>query len=458
MGALIVIFTGALVVLFAGLFAKRSILQGIGLVTALGGLVLSLVALNSEVFDLRHMLIFDHYALAFTALMCLATFLVFLASGYGFRQLGETLGDNYGLILFSLCGGICMVSFQNMVMLFLGIEILSIPLYVLAGSRRNDLGSNEASLKYFLMGAFATGILLMGMALLYGATGTFDVVAMGEKLTSGGLSGYGYIGFMLLTIGLCFKISAAPFHFWSPDVYQGSPTIITAFMASVVKIAGFGALVRIFSISFVGVAGEWMTMLGAIACLTMTVGNFGALMQSNFKRLLAYSSISHAGYLLLGVVSLQYNSVSSVFYYLTAYSIATIVAFTIFMLISEQKASENISVFNGLAKRKPLLAFAMTVALLSMAGIPPLAGFFGKYFLFTKALEANPFMVIVAVINSAISIAYYFKPITAMYFTKEEDVDNEVLLPGLIKTSIVLSLCLLVIMVIFPGWLQGLVG
>lgn len=458
MGVLLVVFAGALIVLFAGLFARRSVLQIISIIAALGGLALAFYTMDRPDFDLRHMLLFDHYAMTFSALMCLSTFLIFMVSGYGFRRLGETLGDNYGLILFSLCGGLCMVSFQNMVMLFLGIEILSIPLYVLAGSRRDDLASNEASLKYFLMGAFATGILLLGMALLYGATGTFDIVAMGEKLTSTGLNGYGYLGFMLLTIGLCFKISAAPFHFWSPDVYQGSPTMITAFMASVVKIAAFGALLRLFSISFVGVASEWMTLIGAIACLTMTVGNLGALMQDNFKRLLAYSSISHAGYLLLGVVSLEYGSVSSVLYYLTAYSISTIIAFTIFMLVSEQKASEKVSVFNGLGKKKPFIAFTMTIALLSMAGIPPLAGFFGKYFLFTKAMEANPLLVIVAIINSAISIAYYFKPITAMYFTSEVEVDNEVMLPGLIKASLVVSICLLVIIVIFPGWVQGLLG
>lgn len=458
MGVLIVIFAGALIILFAGLFAGRKALQIISLLVALAGCALAFFALESPAYNLRNMLIFDHYAMSFSALMCFSTFLIFMVSGYGFRQLGETLGDNYGLILFSLCGGLCMVSFQNMVMLFLGIEILSIPLYVLAGSRREDLGGNEASLKYFLMGAFATGILLLGMALLYGATGTFDIVTMGEKLTVTGLTGYGYLGFMLLTVGLCFKISAAPFHFWSPDVYQGSPTMITAFMASVVKIAAFGALLRLFSISFVGVAPEWMTMIGAIACLTMTVGNLGALMQDNFKRLLAYSSISHAGYLLMGVVSLQYGSISSMLYYLTAYSIASIIAFTIFMLVSEQKASEKVSVFNGLGKRKPLLAFAMTISLLSMAGIPPLAGFFGKYFLFTTTLEANPVLVIVAIINSAISIAYYFKPIAAMYFTAEEDVDNEVALPGMIKASLVVSMCVLFIIVIFPGWLQGLIG
>lgn len=457
MSVLVIVFAGALAVLFAGLVTGRNVLQGIGIVAAGAALAAAFYAMDQPVYDLRSMLLFDHYALSFSALMCLSTLLIFLVSGYGFRGLAETLGDNYGLILFSLCGGICMVAFQNMVMLFLGIEILSIPLYVLAGSRREDLGGNEASLKYFLMGSFATGILLMGMACLYGATGTFDITEMGRQLAENGLKGYGYLGFVLLTIGLCFKISAAPFHFWSPDVYQGSPTMITAFMASVVKIAAFGGLLRLFSISFTGVAGEWVTMLGAIACLTMTVGNFGALMQDNFKRMLAYSSVSHAGYLLLGVVSLQYGSVSSVLYYLTAYAIATIVAFTIYMLVSEQKASEKVSVFNGLAKKKPLLAFAMTLSLLSMAGIPPLAGFLGKYFLFTRALEANPMLVIFAIVNSAVSIAYYFRPVIAMYFTREEEVDNEVVLPQLVRTSLIISIILLVVIVIFPGWVQGLV-
>ncbi|HQW11470.1 MAG TPA: NADH-quinone oxidoreductase subunit N [Saprospiraceae bacterium] len=452
--ALGIVFAGALLILFAGLFAKRDTLQFIGIVTALTTLFVSVNRLDIELPIAQSMLHFDHFAFAFITLMAISALLVFLISGYGLRYLGETLGDNYGLLLFSLCGAIIMASFANMTMLFLGLEIMSIPLYVLAGSKRDSLGSNEAALKYFLMGAFATGFLLLGIALLYGATGTFDIEKMGTVIAAGGLKGYGYLGFIMLTVGLGFKISAAPFHFWSPDVYTGSPTVITTFMASVVKIAGFAALLRLFQTTFLSAAPEWSVMMGGLACLTMIVGNLGALMQDNFKRLLAYSSISHAGYLLLGVVAIPFDSISSMVYYLLAYSLATISAFTIFMVVSEQNGTESIKAFNGLGRSKPLLAIIMTISLLSMAGIPPLAGFLGKYFLFVKAMEVNPMLVIIAVINSAISVAYYLKPVVAMYFTTKDPIDNVVRVPMLVKFSLIASMVLILLMMIFPGFVQ----
>ena len=450
--ALLLIFIAAVVILFSGLFAKRDTLQFIGVLALVATLFISLNRIDLDILPAQMMLNFDHFSYAFITLMTVACLLIFLISGYGFKFLGETLGDNYGLLLFSLCGGICLTAFSNMTMLFLGIEILSIPLYVLAGSKRLDLGSSEASLKYFLMGSFATGFLLLGMALLYGATGTLDIIKMGEVIGATGLKGYGYLGFIMLTAGLAFKISAAPFHFWSPDVYTGSPTLVTTFMASVVKIAGFAALLRLFQTTFLAVAPDWNLMLGGIACLTMFVGNLGALMQTNFKRMLAYSSISHAGYLLLGVVSIPFDSISSMVYYLLAYSLATISAFAIFMLVSEQNGTEDIKAFNGLGRSRPLLAVIMTVSLLSMAGIPPLAGFLGKYFLFVKAMAVHPALIVIAVINSAISVAYYLRPVAAMYFTGKEDLDNVVQVPTLVRFTLIVSVVIMVLIMVFPSF------
>lgn len=448
--ALMIVFAGALLVLFAGLFAQRNTLQYIGIIVSIALLCVGINRMDIHIPEAANMLSFDHFSFAFITIMALCTLLIFLIAGFGFRSLGETLGDNYGLLLFSLCGAICLTAFTNLTMLFLGIEILSIPLYVLAGSRREDPGSNEAALKYFLLGSFATGFLLLGITLLYGSTGTLDLVKMGESVRAQGLHGYGYLGFILLTIGLGFKISAAPFHFWSPEVYTGSPTLITTFMASVVKIAAFAALIRLFQTTFVSAAPQWSLMLGGLACITMIVGNFGALMQHNLKRMLAYSSVAHAGYLLLGVVSLPFNSISSMLYYLLAYALATIVAFGIFMLVSEQNGSEDIKGFNGLGRAKPFLAIMMTIALLSMAGIPPLAGFLGKYFLFTDAMKTNPVLIVIAVINSAISVAYYLKPVTAMYFSEKEAIDNVVHVPAMFKVSLVATLVAMVLMIIFP--------
>lgn len=455
--ALLLVFVAAVIILFFGLFAKRDTLQFIGIVALLGTLFVSLNRIEWDIIPAQKMLSFDHFSYAFIAIMVMSCLLIFLLSGYGFKFLGETLGDNYGLLLFSLCGGICLTAFSNLTMLFLGIEILSIPLYVLVGSKRLDLGSSEASLKYFLMGSFATGFLLLGMALLYGYTGTLDTTVMGNVIKTQGLNGYGYLGFIMLTVGLIFKVSAAPFHFWSPDVYTGSPTLITAFMASVVKIAAFAALLRMFQTTFASVSPDWSLMLGGIACLTMFVGNLGALMQNNFKRMLAYSSISHAGYLLLGLVSIPFDSISSMVYYLLAYSLATISAFAIFMLVSEQNGTEDIKAFNGLGRSRPLLAVIMTIALLSMAGVPPLAGFLGKYFLFTKAMSVHPMLIIIAVINSAISIVYYLRPVTAMYFKEKEDLDNTIFVPSMIRFALILSVLIMALMVIFPSFVLQMV-
>jgi NADH-quinone oxidoreductase subunit N len=463
MTALLILFLTAIAVMFAGLFGQRQALQPLALLGVGGALAITLLELFSggggwnDAY--KTMIQFDSYALAFTGVALVATLLLIGLTGFGFRQLQDTLGDNYALILFSLCGALCMFSFTNMVMLFLGIEILSIPLYVLAGSRRDDLSSNEAALKYFLMGAFATGILLFGMTLIYGATGTFDTAAIGRIVSAGTASaGMLKVGILLIVIGMSFKVSAVPFHFWAPDVYQGSPNLVTAFMATVVKTAGFAAFYRLFDASFVGLSSFWGISIAAIAALTMTLANMTAIFQTDFKRMMAYSSISHAGYLMLAVlVAGQPGAAGAILLYALTYSIATICAFAVYILVAEQNQDGSFDAFNGLAKKQPMLALVMALAMLSLAGIPPLAGFFGKYFLFTAAMPQYPALIVLAVINSAISIYYYFKPVIAMYFSPEENA-YQVQVPSGVKVVMLVSVVLIAALTLMPGSVYSTIG
>lgn len=452
MTAILILFTTAIATLFTGLTKNRSLLQPIalaGCLLALGATFYNPMGWNERYISMFQ---FDNFALAFSGVAILAATLIIGLSGWGFRQLNDTLGDNYGLILFSLCGALCMFSFTNMVMLFLGIEILSIPLYVLAGSRRDDLAGNEAALKYFLMGAFATGILLFGMTLVYGATGSFDLAVVNESIATGkGSVGMLQTGIVLIIVGLSFKISAVPFHFWAPDVYQGSPNLVTTFMATVVKTAGIAAFYRLFSMAFEPAMDFWSVPVTVIAALTMTVANMTAIFQTNFKRMMAYSSISHAGYLLLAILAIGTpGSEGALLFYTLTYSLATICAFGCYMVVAEQSGDGSFAAFNGLSKKHPLLATVLAIAMLSLAGIPPTAGFFGKYFLFSAAFAKAPWLIVLAVINSAISIYYYFKIIIAMYFSREENV-YETGIPVGVRWVVLAGMLLIALLTLMPG-------
>jgi NADH-quinone oxidoreductase subunit N len=465
MTALLIIFSTALVVLFAGLSKNRSILQPVALVGTLAALGVTMLDLtsggNTSGFSSMYpgMMEFNQYSSAFAAVTLLSTALLIGLSGFGFRALNETLGDNYALILFSLCGALCMFSFQNITMLFLGIEILSIPLYVLAGSRRDNISGNEAALKYFLMGAFATGILLFGTALVYGATGSFDLATISKAIADGRHSaGMLKVGILLILVGMSFKVSAVPFHFWAPDVYTGSPNLVTAFMATVVKTAGFAAFYKLFSTAFGTATDVWQVPVAMIAALTMTIANITALFQQDFKRMMAYSSISHAGYLLLAVLAIgTAGSGGAILLYTLTYSIATICAFGVYMAVAEPSLDGSFEAFNGLEKKSPLLAAVMAISMLSLAGIPPTAGFFGKYFLFTAVFEKYPWLVVLAVINSAISIYYYFKVIIAMYFTRSEDSTDTMPVPVSVRWVVLAGIFLIGVLTLLPGKVHGLI-
>jgi len=387
--------------------------------------LLNMFEWNTTVHYFNEMMIVDNYAVAFNGVLIFSTLLVFMFASNYYRVVERPLEDIFALMLFALCGAIVMTSFANLAMLFIGIEILSISMYILAGSKKFDLASNEAALKYFLTGSFATGFLLFGIALIYGSTGTFNMsgIATYVNANSSTLPAYFKIGLLFIMVGLSFKLAVAPFHFWAPDVYHGSPTLITAYMSTVVKIAGIAAFYRLFSICFVSVPEVWVNTLVAFSAITIILGNLVGVYQTNMKRMLAYSSISHAGYMLLGLLAINNLSASALLLYSAAYSIATITAFGIIILVRDVRRNDDIVTFNGLAKTNPYMAFTLSFALLSLTGIPPLAGFIAKYYIFTTAIQSGYlWLVILAIAGSAISAVYYFKPIIAMYM-REGDWD-----------------------------------
>jgi NADH-quinone oxidoreductase subunit N len=404
------------------------------------------------------MLVFDNQALAFTALISISTMLWFwLSADYIATQTHRT--DRTALVIFAVVGSVIMASFNNMAMLFLGIEILSMSLYVLAGSRKDSLSSTEAAFKYFLMGSFATGFLLFGIALIYGATGSFHIHTIAQSIAANadGLPSFFYAGVLLMLIGLAFKISAVPFHFWAPDVYSGSPTPVTAFMSTVVKVAAIAAFIRIFSSCFIAVEATWSMALQVIMILTLVIPNITAVYQNNVKRMLAYSSVGHVGYILLAFISGP-GETGTIFYYLTTYSVSSLAAFSVLHLVEGNSEEITVDYFNGLFKKNSWLAVTLTIALLSLAGIPPLAGFFGKYMVFAQAISHGyTSLVIVAVITSLIGVYYYFRIIIAMYFNESSapsitlGASQKLLLFVLIALTFALGLFPDAIMLLFPA-------
>ncbi|MFT4203776.1 MAG: NADH-quinone oxidoreductase subunit N [Chitinophagaceae bacterium] len=438
---------------------------------ALAGLAILLVAniretYNGPLWDINTygMLSFDGYSLYFNTIAIVCTGVYFLLTGSQIEKVGDHVAEYFSLLFFVLCGTTILSSYNNLLMLFVGIEILTIPQYILAGTKKKDLKSNEAALKYFLMGSFSTGIMLMGIALVYGGTGSLGLeaakVAAGVK---GGtmLSFLEVAGMLLLTFSLAFKVSAAPFHFWTPDVYEGAPSAFTSYMASVVKASAFIAFLKLFlartAATSVGVSSllgvDWKMLTAILIIGTLLVGNITAIMQHNVKRMLAYSSIAQAGFMLLSLFSLNTMAREGLLLYSVAYSLATI---GIFSVLSRMK-DYSFEGYNGLAKAHPALAFANTVFLLSLAGIPLTAGFFAKYYMLASVAQTGHCMwlVVVGVLFAATSAYYYFRVIQAMYFKKAENNHEGHLeeTPGKGFNVLVLLLSAVIILVgIFPNW------
>lgn len=457
MNIIITIAVSALVVLYAGLFkAKKALLP----LTLLGLLVASgcsIFAWDNPVTYFGMMQI-DNFAIAFSLLLIIGTGFIFLLTQRYFAENSDNIAEYFTLILFALSGMIIMVSYKNLSMLFIGLEIMSVSLYILAGIRKLNFASNEASLKYFLMGAFSTGFLLFGITLIYGATGTFDIVAIQDYLVNNvnAVSPLFYPGIILLLIGLSFKVGAAPFHFWTPDVYEGSPSLITAFMSTVVKTAGFAAFYRLFASSFEPLHDFWVPVLLVLIVLTLCIGNITALYQKNFKRMLAYSSISHAGYLLFALVVLTASSASNILLYATAYTFASIAAFAVLIVVKQKTGSELIENFNGLGKQNPLIGITLTIAMLSLAGIPLTAGFMGKYVMFLNVLNNyHIVLVVIAILNALVGFYYYFKVIIAVWFKEEST--TEIPVPFLYKVALVFSAIVTLLLGIYPSLILNLI-
>ncbi|WP_226065253.1 NADH-quinone oxidoreductase subunit N [Kaistella polysaccharea] len=419
MSVLIIIFLTALVALFAGVFEQGKFSRYIGILGLMIAFYVSFLPELSFFAQYQNMFEFGANAALFTKITIVITILLFFIAGFAFSNHRSHQSELYALMLFSLCGGIVLFGFQNLVTLFLGIEILSIPLYVLAGSNKTDLRSNEASIKYFLMGAFATGFLLFGVALIYGSSGSFDLYTIHAFAVQNPKNLMFILGAILMLVALAFKVSLAPFHMWSPDVYQGSPSLITAFMMSVVKISAFFAFFKLMTIGFLGITGEWINVIGVMIIITLFLANVMGLAQTNVKRMLAYSSVSHVGYLSLIFYGMNSLSSYNLAFYLFAYSLATVGVMMCLIWVEKLKRETSYNAFKGLAHTEPILAVTATVSLLSMAGIPLTAGFMGKFAIFAQAIDNTPFLVLVAVLGSAISIAYYLRLIMSMFFPKE---------------------------------------
>ena len=419
MSVLIIIFLTAIIALFAGVFEQGKFSRYIGILGLMIAFYVSFLPELSFFNQFQHMYEFGANAALFTKISIVITILLFFLGGFSFSNHRNHQSELYALMLFSLCGGVILFGFQNLVTLFLGIEILSIPLYVLAGSNKTDLRSNEASIKYFLMGAFATGFLLFGVALIYGSSGSFDLYTIHEFAVNNPKNLMFNLGAILMLVALAFKVSLAPFHMWSPDVYQGSPSLITAFMMSVVKISAFFAFFKLMTIGFIGINAEWINIMGVLIIITLFLANVMGLAQSNAKRMLAYSSVSHVGYISLIFYGMNSLSSYNLAFYLFAYSLATVGVMMCLIWVEKLKRETSYNAFKGLAHTEPILAVTATVSLLSMAGIPLTAGFMGKFAIFAQAIDKSPFLVLVAVLGSAISIAYYLRLIMVMFFPKE---------------------------------------
>jgi NADH-quinone oxidoreductase subunit N len=372
---------------------------------------------------LSGMFVLDNFAVFFKLLMLTSIALTVLAS---VRFVGSSPypgGEYYALLLFTGVGMLFMVSGDNLISIYVALELMALSSYILAGYFKGEIKSTEAALKYFILGAFSSGVLLYGLSLVYGVAGEMGLPELAKLLATQEKSNLLLVGILLILAGLLFKIAAVPFHVWTPDVYEGSPTPVTAFFSVGPKLAAYAVLGRIFYVAFPKFHADWGLIVALVSAATMVFGNLAALLQANVKRMLAYSSIAHAGYALLGVVGFRTEfGLWGVLVYLLAYTFMNFGVFALVVFLETKGyAAEQVSDFNGLAKRNMAAAVMMLVFLLSLAGIPPTAGFIGKYYLFTAAMKAGyAWLAVLAVLMSAVSVFYYFRIAAAMFFSEAE--------------------------------------
>ena len=435
---------------------KRAISPALSILAVIVSAYFVVASWNQQGNGYFGMVICDNFSL-FCKLIFLLTCgaAVLISHDYLARRLIER-PEYYALMLISTAGMMVMVSSPNLIVIFLGLEIMSLPLYVLAGYVRSNVRSTEAAAKYFFMGAFASAFLLYGIALVYGATGTTDLqqifMSSGIALYQNQL--YLMIGAAMALIGFAFKIAAFPFHLWVPDVYEGAPTPVTAFFSIGPKAAGVAAILRIFMMGFGTVFQDFAPVFWLLAFFTMSVGNILAIMQNDVKRMLAYSSIAHAGYLLVAVTAGGQEAVSSALFYLLAYAFFNMGAFVLVIIIENKSGGSNhIDTFRGLASRHPWLAVSLALFMFSLAGFPPTAGFFGKFYVFSAAVNAGlVWLVIVAVLNSLISVFYYLRPVKAAFFDRLEEDGGRITLHPLIIITIIITVAGTLVLGILPGY------
>ena len=414
MNTLIFSAISGVIMMYSGFtFKNRSGIRTLAHILLAITIVLNILELRGIYFleiDSKGMLNFDRFALLFMLVANFSTFIFFLLSSREMEKVGKSYSEFFALIFFILAGVAISASFKSLLMLFLGIEIISIPLYILTGTDKRNLKSNEASLKYFLLGSFSTGLMLMGIVMVYGATGSF---LTGAAMVNPQFKIWLVAGMMLLLFSMSFKVSAAPFHFWTPDVYDGAPTVFTSFMATIVKAAGFIAFLRLFDEVFAGIRPEWRLLVTFITAITLFIGNITAVFQQSVKRMLAYSSISQAGFMMLAVYSLNADAKEGLMLYAAAYCLATIGIFAVLIKMKDY----TFDGFNGLARQQPLIAATLVVFLLSLAGIPLTAGFLSKFYMLKATIDAGGiFLAVFAVLMAAISVYYYFRLVQSMYF------------------------------------------
>jgi len=459
MNAILFTAVWGVLMMFCGAFVKSKTvpkylaLAGISLAFALNFMELNTGQYLFNI-DAREMLRTGSFNLTFVAIALGASLIYFLLNGKEMERVGEHVAEYYALMFFVLTGISLVATFNTLLILFIGIEIMTIPLYILTGSDKRNLKSNEAALKYFLMGTFSTGIMLMGIAFIFGGNPSGSFFLNNIQIGNGPMPVMIAVGLVLLLVSLAFKVSAAPFHFWTPDVYDGAPTVFTSFMSTIVKAAGFFAFLRLFQNAFGSIHGQWQNLIVFITTATLFIGNITAVFQQSVKRMLAYSSIAQAGFMLFGLFALNERAQEGIILYSAAYSLATIGMFAVLVKMDDY----TIEGFNGLAKKQPVMALAATVFLLSLTGIPLTAGFQSKFFMLMAALQNGHhiWLVIFAVLMAAVSAYYYFRVIQAMYFREPSagDLHATASQPGF-RLMLLIVAALILALGLYPEFLIG---
>ena len=456
MNTLIAISGLGILVLLSEILNARKIIVPLTIVGLLAILGYNISEYNLLGSYYNNMIVVDKFSVAFSSLFIVITvFLIAMSHDFYKNQITK-ISDYVSIKVFLLAGAVAMVSFGNLSMFFLGIEVLSIALYILAASNRLNLKSNEAGMKYFLMGSFASGIILFGICLIYGATGSFDMNSIYQITHTLSYPQWYFIGIVFLVIGMLFKIATVPFHFWAPDVYEGAPALTTATMSSLAKVVAMATLFKLVTGLLPIQTYSFQIIIVCVAIASMVLGNIMALRQNNVKRMFAFSGVSHAGFMVMTLL-LANNAASTLLYYAAAYAIAGIAFFAVVLYVTKDKENETIDSFNGFGKTHPLLAGILTASLLSMAGIPILSGFFAKFFLLNQLVQTGwMVLVIVAIISSIISVGYYFKIILAMYTKVSEEALPKV--PLTYQIVAILALGLNIALGLFPNLVLNLLN